>query len=188
MKFSTGWVITVCFFAALIGVFAFFVEKSVGGPRDASFPATMASTSTVQVASTLNVPEGYKEYRNKHYGFSVYYPAEIPPQELPDRDDQLTVLFQGAAGEPGFEIYVAPTKDTTITPERFKLDQPSSVMKERHDTSIDGVSAITFFGFNAGVGETREVWFIHNGFLFEVTTYKKLDSWLSDIMQTWQVI
>ena len=27
---------------------------------------------------------------------------------------------------------------------------------------------IAFFGFDAGVGQTREIWFIHNHFLFEV--------------------
>jgi hypothetical protein len=32
----------------------------------------------------------------------------------------------------------------------------------------------------------REIWFIHGGFLYEVTTYKQLDSWLTPIMQTWQ--
>jgi hypothetical protein len=36
------------------------------------------------------------------------------------------------------------------------------------------------------MGDTREVWFIHGGFLYEVTTYKQLDSWLAPIMQTWQ--
>jgi hypothetical protein len=184
----------VCFFAALIGVFAFLVQESTSWPRDASFATTMASTSTVQATSTgslqapLNVPTGYKEYRNKHYGFSVYYPAEIPPQELPDRDDQLTVLFQGAAGQPGFEIYVAPTKDTKITSQRFRLDEPSGIIREQHDTTIDGVPATTFFGFNAAVGETREIWFIHNHFLFEVTTYKELEPWLNEIMSTWRFI
>jgi hypothetical protein len=35
---------------------------------------------------------------------------------------------------------------------------------------------------------TGEVWFIHNHFLFEVTMYKELDSWLSDIMKSWRFI
>jgi len=38
------------------------------------------------------------------------------------------------------------------------------------------------------VGQTRKVWFIHDHFLFEVTTYKELSGWLSDIMQTWRFI
>ena len=38
------------------------------------------------------------------------------------------------------------------------------------------------------IGHTREVWFIHNGFLYEVTTYKEIDEWLGSIMQTWKFI
>ena len=34
----------------------------------------------------------------------------------------------------------------------------------------------------------REVWFIHGGYLYEVTTYKELDTWLGSIMQTWKFI
>jgi hypothetical protein len=45
-----------------------------------------------------------------------------------------------------------------------------------------------FYGNNAIKRDTREVWFIHGGLLYEVTTYKQLDSWLAQIMQTWQFI
>ena len=126
--------------------------------------------------------------RNKDYGFSVDYPAQIPPQEFHDRGYALTVLFQGAAGEPGFEIAVAPINGTTITPERFNRDAPSGVKLEPHDTVIDGAPGIAFFGFDARLGQTREIWFIHNHFLYEVTTYKELDSDLSEIMKTWRFI
>jgi hypothetical protein len=45
-----------------------------------------------------------------------------------------------------------------------------------------------FYGSNSVMGDTREIWFIHGGFLYEVTTYKELDSRLVPIMQTWQFI
>jgi hypothetical protein len=38
------------------------------------------------------------------------------------------------------------------------------------------------------MGDAREVWFIKSGYLFEVTTYKPLDSWLSQILQTWKFL
>ena len=33
------------------------------------------------------------------------------------------------------------------------------------------------------MGDTREVWLIHRDFLYEVTTYKPLDAWLTPILQ-----
>ena len=44
------------------------------------------------------------------------------------------------------------------------------------------------FGKKTSAGDWREVWFIRRGFLYEVTTYKELDSWLADIMRTWKFI
>jgi hypothetical protein len=32
--------------------------------------------------------------------------------------------------------------------------------------------------------DTREVWFIYNAFLYEVTTYNELDAWLQAILQS----
>lgn len=72
--------------------------------------------------------------------------------------------------------------------ERFKLDEPSGVLKDPQSVTIDSTAATIFFGQNSTMGETREVWFVHNGYLFEVTTYKDLDAWLSQIMASWKFI
>jgi hypothetical protein len=193
MKSYTGWIISVCFFAALIGGFFVLKNSSSGAPLDAAFATTTVSLATSTAVAKLaslpsTVSDKYKEYRNKNYGFSVNYPAQIPPLEFHDRGDVLDILFQGAAGEPGFDISVEPINDTTITPERFNMDEPSGVKQDAHDIVIDGAPGISFFGFDARVGQTREIWFIHNHFLYEVTTYKELGSDLSDNMQTWRFI
>ena len=70
--------------------------------------------------------------------------------------------------------------------EKFKKDLPSGIVKDPADILIDGTKAVMFLSKNAMIGDTREVWFIKNGFLFEVVTYRDLDAWLSSIMQTWQ--
>jgi hypothetical protein len=46
--------------------------------------------------------------------------------------------------------------------------------------------ATMFYGSNSIMGDTHEIWLIKDGFLYEVMTYKQLDSWLAPIMQTWQ--
>ena len=86
----------------------------------------------------------------------------------------------------GFEVYVTPYSGTQITEQEFKLDEPSGVENHPTHVTVDGVPATMFYGNNSIMGDTREIWFIHGGFLYEVTTYKELDSWLVPIMQTWQ--
>ena len=61
-------------------------------------------------------------------------------------------------------------------------------MQSPTDIIVDGTRATMFFGNNSIMGDTREVWFIHGGFLYEVTTYKEFDTWLAGIMQTWKFI
>jgi hypothetical protein len=193
MKSYTGWMITVCFFTVLIGGFLVLKNSSSGTSLDvslatASTSSPQATTDVSKVPPLQNIPTGYKEYRNKQFGFSVYYPQEIPAREFVDRGPELTVAFSEGDGEPGFQIYVAPIDGTTITNERFLRDASSGIRKEQHDIQIAGVSGTTFVGFDARMGQTREIWFIHNHFLFEVLTYKELDGWLSDIMNTWRFI
>jgi hypothetical protein len=100
----------------------------------------------------------------------------------------MTVAFRAKAGEQGFQIYVAPINGTKITEERFLMDEPSGVKREPHDTTIDGAQALAFHGFDTGMGQTYEIWFIRAPFLYEVSTYKELEPWLNEIMSTWRFI
>jgi hypothetical protein len=43
-------------------------------------------------------------------------------------------------------------------------------------------------GFDAKIGQTYEVWFIRDHFLYEITTYKELEPWLKEILSTWRFI
>jgi hypothetical protein len=45
-----------------------------------------------------------------------------------------------------------------------------------------------FYGWDDRLYDTREYWFIHDGLLYEVTTFKSPDGWLSPIMQSRQLI
>jgi hypothetical protein len=52
--------------------------------------------------------------------------------------------------------------------------------------TVAGVPALSFHGFDAAMGQMYEVWFIHGGFLYEVSTYKELEAWLNQILSTWR--
>ena len=105
-----------------------------------------------------------------------------------DEHGSRTITFESPDDEHAYQIFVVPYEESTITPERFSTDAPSGVMIDPKETKIDGAPAKSFFGYNDQMGETWEVWFIHDGFLYEVTTYKPLDGWLNSILQTWRLI
>ncbi len=140
------------------------------------------------MAAERAVPPGTTLFENAQYHFSLFYPTELAVTEYPEQGGGRSFSFENKDESQGFEIYAFPYSDTQITQKRFLTDEPSGVRQQPNDVVIDGVKATMFFGNNAIMGDTREVWFIKNGYLYELTTYKSLDSWLGSIMQTWKFI
>ncbi len=62
----------------------------------------------------------------------------------------------------------------------------AGVMNNPVNILVDGAAATQFLSTNPVMGASRELWFLHGDFLYEVTASPSLDSWLLQIMQTWQ--
>lgn len=131
--------------------------------------------------------DGFRTYRNLLFRFSLLVPEELSLREYSEGNTS-TFVFEDRSHDStrGFQIFIVPYEGSEISTERFKMDIPSGVVAEPQDIMIDGVRGSMFFSTNAVLGETREVWFIKNGFLYEVTARKELDSWLSQTMRTWK--
>ena len=147
-----------------------------------------AAASTAAPFATSTAPNGYLPYSNPQFHFSVSYPQNLHVQEYNEAGGGLTVTFQDIVADQEFQVYVSPYSDSEITDARFKLDEPSGVKVDPTDVTIDGAPGIEFFSNAPRLNDTREVWFIHGGFLYEVTTYKELDAWLQPILQSWHFI
>lgn len=153
-------------------------------------PPNLGQSITIPVVSAgknppREAPEGFLLYENEQFDFSLFYPAELGVSERDEEGDAQTILFQTPSGGFGFQIFIVPYDKKEITEERFKNDVPSGVRKEPVTVWVDGVQGVAFWSENAALGETREVWFIHDWYLYEVTTYKELDEWLMNILSSW---
>jgi len=172
------------------GVASFFMLRN-----DAPEPAAPAAGTEIAieddvapiVPETRQITADMRGYESREYKFGLLYPKDLQVREYKERDGALSVVFEAPDGK-GFQIYAVPYAQDQITKERLQMDISSGVMKEPVDIVIAGVPARMFYSEHSLLGETREVWFINNGFLYEVVTYKALDEWLSGIMQTWQFI
>ena len=151
---------------------------------DATVPQAIAE-STPQ---TPRVTEDMFGYSNKDFHFGLLFPQNLIAKEYQEATGALTVTFQDPKTKEGFQVGAVPFAGTTIDTERFRLEEPSGVMKEPKEVTVGGARGTMFYGYNPTMGDTREVWFIHGGFLYAVTTYKELDTWLGSIMQTWKFI
>ena len=162
---------------------------------DLNTAATIGITTTAHVQGLADLPKGeprnitrgYNEYLNTDYKFSVFYPQDFQFDQRDEGNGAKSIAFEDAEGKKGFQIFVVPYSET-ITTERFKQDEPSGVLQEPVNTLVDGVQATAFYGQVPDLGDTREIWFIRGGFLYEVATYKELEPWLAEIMSTWKFL
>ena len=185
-----------------VGAFFLFHTQSPQNPiaqipiststAEASSSTAATSTTTPPLSQstpvTQEASQGMRLYKNAKFHFSLTYPDTLQATEYQEAGEALTVSFQDPSTNEGFEVYVTPYSVTQITEARFKTDEPSGTFQEPTNVVIDGVNATMFYGYNPIMGDTREVWFIHGGFLYEVATYKALDTWLAGIMQTWRFV
>lgn len=130
-------------------------------------------------------PAGQKLYHDNDFYFSFFYPQELSINET-HNGTGTTLVFQSINPAEGFQIYIIPYREQQITEQRFKMDEPSGVRTNVTNGLVAGAQAVAFYSTSAALGDTYEVWFIHNGFLYEVTTLKALDTWLQAIMITWE--
>lgn len=153
------------------------------GSAVASSPAASIAPAPARLP-----PAGTKEYRSAAYRFSLFYPSELSVKERAEGGGATTVTFQNIEKAEGFQIFIVPYGEPQVSAKRFKQDVPSGVRESLTPITVDGATGAAFFSENAALGATREVWFTHGGFLYEVTTLAPLDAWLAVIMRTWKFI
>lgn len=190
MKSVMAIVIGSVVLLGIVGGVIIFSEQRSDTQLAAAFSHTVGAPEDVEPTTpeTKQVSEGWRSYENAAFRFGLLFPQEMQAHEYKEAGGALSVVFENTQNGEGFQIYVTPYAETQITQERFRLDVSSGVMQEPVDVMIAGVRGTMFWSRNSVMGETREVWFINNGFLYEVVTYKHLDNWLGTIMQTWKFL
>lgn len=161
-----------------------FTNDTPGATPSGELPPTVA----VMEEERREAPPGFKEYRNAQYRFSILVPEDLAVAHVPGEEGSATFVFQDETGTKGFQIFIAQYLEQQVSEERFRTDNPSGVRENMQDITIDGAVGASFTGAHPTLGETAEIWFVKNGFLYEVTTLKPLAEWLSGVMQTWEFL
>lgn len=182
--------IAIACVVVLSGIVIFFFSKN---PFRQSLEIQPVATSSVPISAQQklykrDVPEGMREYRSIDYRFSLLYPQGLSIHERSEGGGATTITFEDIKKGTGFQIFVVPYDEPQVSEERFTQDEPSGVRESLEPVVINGATGAAFYSVNTALGETREVWFVYGGFLYEVTTLKPLEAWLVPIIQTWEFI
>jgi hypothetical protein len=129
------------------------------------------------------------DYENAQFGFSLKMPDGFSPLQLPeDETGAHTLVLQNSAGE-GIQIRISPYVDVkTITADDITIAIPDMSISDPEVVTIGPeYTGVAFVSDNdAFEGASREVWFVYKGNLYQISTYKRLDTLLQAIFATWQ--
>jgi len=161
----------------------YFLTRDVPTGLFDEFPLNISTTEAKRES-----PEGWSEYRSERYIFSLFYPEGMTVKEFDEGGGASTFIFENVEKGLGFQIFVVPYGGTQIAEDRFLKDVPSGIRENLSGLYLDGVLATSFDSKSIELGDTWEVWFIHKGLLYEMTTFRGQKTWLSEIIKTWRFI
>lgn len=174
---------------AAAAVVYFFFERDIDGRLFEQFgPEAQVSTTHRQV---VVVDDQHQQFIHPRYGFSVVVPKDLEIIRVDEGEGTETIVFTPTAEDAAavMQIFVTPYLPSEITAERLKKDVPGGEIKDITEVLIgvdNDIRAVRFLSDHPGLGEAREVWFLQNGYLFEVTTRAANDAWLASVLRTWQ--
>jgi hypothetical protein len=129
-------------------------------------------------------------YTDGSYDFSFRYPDGFTASSFPEGETGYVVLVQKSGGRESFQIFISDFDESdSITPDRIKKDIPGFVIESPAEATIGekkDIHALIFLGQNESLGKTREIWFVREGNLYQVTTYADMDNLIGPILETWK--
>lgn len=181
--------------AIILIVFGVLLLQRKQASSDTSLPSTASAASAVDTGPRIaparcGQPEGATcvEYRNEKYHFSIFRSSLKEVKEFDEGGGASTVTFENLNDVRGWQLFVVPYGAAQVTEQRFRKDVPSGVRTNVQDITVDGAVGAAFYSKDASLGETFEVWFVHDGFLYELTTLKSLEPNLRERLATWKFI
>ncbi len=152
--------------------------------------ASSALPASGDTGEPFVVPPLKNEYRNQQFGFSLSLPEGFRAGELPvDENGAHTILLQNPQGQ-GIQILITPYPDDirVLTADMIRHDIPDMKISDVQPVEIGpDHRGVAFKSDNEAFGgDSREVWFIFRGNLYQISTYAHLDNLLQTLFGTWQ--
>jgi len=161
-----------------IGVFIFFLSTKSSVEQKTQEPT--------KIDARESQAEREGRYYNERYGFSFLPPEGARVHERKEGPDAATIRVENELEKKGFQIFVIAYDEETISDERFRMDLPSGVREQEEAIVLNGVPATAFVSEDAVLGNTREVWFIREGYLYEITAPLSSETWLQEVLVSWK--
>lgn len=124
---------------------------------------------------TFNYPDGFKITDNTGASSASAEGTIVPGK----------ILVESGQPNKGFEITIIPFDEPgPLTAERIHQDLPNLEISKFRNIDISSVSALAFDSKDDSIGDTSEIWFTHNGSLYQAQTYRSFSPEMEEILKT----
>ena len=180
----------------LVGVFAFLVIKNpfknelvekfqnifVFKPQQGNWIGDLEVVSSGDES-------GWVVYNYSKYGFTFQCPGELKISTFQEGEYGDMILAQNTQSEEkqGFQVFISPFDEQgPITKERILQDLPNMRIDQSQDVIItkDNIQALIFLSDEESFENTREIWFVYNDYLYQVSTYAGQDGFIGKVLET----
>lgn len=155
---------------------------------EGNFDVSQEEAEAAQQAVEESYTQGseLETYRDASGRFSFAYPPAYSVGAF-DTGEQHTVLLQNNEQGVGLQILASPfDEDIVLTEARIRQDLPGLDMRNVRRVRVDGIPALLFASSGSDFGQSIELWFVHRGFLYQLTTYAHLASLMDRVANSLQ--
>jgi len=166
--FTVGVIAIIC-----IGIFAWFF----------AFPSDKGELSSL-VSPALS---DTILYTHVDPTFSFEYPSSFTAAPIEEGSGETILLQAKDNPESSFQIYISPFDENIVLDEaRIKKDLPNLVVENPGEILIsEKTKAVSFTSANNLTISSREVWFVYDGFLYQISAPLESEASLEDILKSW---
>lgn len=165
------------------GLVVFFLHASLWN-KDGS-PEVRRHADTEEATPTTAL------YLHSDTSFEFTFPSDLKFSNLVGGEDQATtetVLFSSLEKNKGFQIFIAPYSSTApLTIESIAANNKTMQIFDPGQVTINGEPGVIFLaGEKGSTATTREVWFTHQGKIYQISTYPDFEKTVLMILPTWK--
>ena len=185
-------IVSIVIVIAVIGTAVLVFTKQHGNSKgaDSSTSPVIKSEATKENIAEISQYKYTQRYADTSNHFSFNYPADFTITNLPADNGATAILVQSIPKHVGVQILVTPYTDTEVdmTADIIHASIPDIEIHDSQPVNVRPTrKGLAFISDNKSFGgQSREVWFIFGGNLYQISTYLELDDFLKGIFATWQ--
>ena len=147
--------------------------------------------SGVYNSSQSGQNEGTLPYLHGDNSFLFHFPNDfkfVNNSEDVNGETQETVIFNSTDPKRGFQVFIAPfDSKSPFSLEDIKGSNTELEISDSKNLTVGGEKSISFLSKIKGTNfSTLEIWLIHEGKIYQISTYPEFEAELLDILPSWK--